>query len=234
MLTAEFDASDIPFDEYSIVSHLIFIVYIFIITIVLLNLMVAIAFKQVNEMEKNRNLYGSLAQIDYIKHFEDNFSENYVVRTIYSWFSPSGCCAFFNDSRSYTVTPENMKLNVMIRGNDVEFNNRLIFKTYPAKEVNIKTISKKEEIDKKWYNNFDCFKIFKSSHRLHHSVIENAQEIVSKRFSKKEELKKENSNSKTEFEILRNELIELRRFMQTCFDKKEKEEEGAKKFKIQS
>lgn len=231
MLTSEFDASEIPFNEYSVVSHLIFIGYIFIATIVLFNLMIGIAFQHVDEMKKNPPLYKSLAQIYYIKHFEDNFSKNIIIRTLYNWLSPRICCQGeqnakmetrksneSKDSKGSNCKDDEMTLKVSVKGNKKEFNRYLMFDTYPVERVRMKDKPNENDTSEKWPINLCCLKISKLFHTLNDNVIENAQKIVSKRFSKNEELKQEDLNLKANFDILRNEMIELRRFVQKSFD----------------
>lgn len=74
MLTSEFEAGVIPFYDYG-VSYFIFILFIFFVTIVLFNLMIALALSKVNDMERNKLLYRSFTEIDMIVHFEEYYLE---------------------------------------------------------------------------------------------------------------------------------------------------------------
>lgn len=85
MLTSEFDASDIPFDSYALTSHLLFVVFIFLVTIVLVNLLIGLASSATKQVEDNAFLYKCKAQVKIISHFENTyFFNNKFIRRVIS------------------------------------------------------------------------------------------------------------------------------------------------------
>lgn len=85
MFASEFDASDIPFERnnHYVATRIVFISYIFVITVVLFNILTGVTFSEVNKVGNNKALYDSLAFIDVIINFEEN---KYFYDVVYFFF----------------------------------------------------------------------------------------------------------------------------------------------------
>lgn len=70
MLTGEFDASSIKFNTVPITSHIIFIVFVFMIPIVLLNLLMGLAVSDTQKIRDEAELYSYISRINLICYFE--------------------------------------------------------------------------------------------------------------------------------------------------------------------
>lgn len=70
MLTGEFDASSIKFSTYPLTSHIIFIVFVFMIPIVLFNLLNGLAVSDTQEIRADAELVGHISRIKLISYIE--------------------------------------------------------------------------------------------------------------------------------------------------------------------
>lgn len=71
MLTGEFDASDIPFVSHPIWSHIVFVLFVFLIAIVLFNLLNGLAVNDTAEILCKAELVGLISRIRLICYIED-------------------------------------------------------------------------------------------------------------------------------------------------------------------
>ncbi|XP_072941868.1 transient receptor potential cation channel protein painless [Epargyreus clarus] len=70
MLTGEFDAGSIKFSTFPITSHIIFVVFVFMIPIVLFNLLNGLAVHDTHEIRANAELVGHVSRVKLISYFE--------------------------------------------------------------------------------------------------------------------------------------------------------------------
>nr|QXY06227.1 painless [Tuta absoluta] len=70
MLTGEFDAGSIKFSTFPVTSHIIFIVFVFMIPIVLFNLLNGLAVNDTQEIRADAELVGHISRIKLISYFE--------------------------------------------------------------------------------------------------------------------------------------------------------------------
>nr|XP_033343079.1 transient receptor potential cation channel protein painless-like [Megalopta genalis]XP_033343080.1 transient receptor potential cation channel protein painless-like [Megalopta genalis]XP_033343081.1 transient receptor potential cation channel protein painless-like [Megalopta genalis]XP_033343082.1 transient receptor potential cation channel protein painless-like [Megalopta genalis] len=78
MLTGEFDADEIPFKSYPYMSHLVFVLFVFLIAIVLLNLLNGLAVNDTTEILGKAELIGLISRIRLI-----SYVENIVTNSVY-------------------------------------------------------------------------------------------------------------------------------------------------------
>ncbi|XP_043261776.1 transient receptor potential cation channel protein painless isoform X2 [Colletes gigas] len=71
MLTGEFDADEIPFVSYPILSHLVFVLFVFFIAIVLFNLLNGLAVSDTADILGKAELVGLIARIRRIAYIEN-------------------------------------------------------------------------------------------------------------------------------------------------------------------
>ncbi|XP_017775892.1 PREDICTED: transient receptor potential cation channel protein painless-like [Nicrophorus vespilloides] len=71
MLTGELEAGDIEFDKHPITSHLIFIIFVFCIVIILLNLVNGLAVSDTQEIRNEAKLISLIARTEYVAYAED-------------------------------------------------------------------------------------------------------------------------------------------------------------------
>lgn len=70
MLTGEFDAGSIKFSTFPVTSHIIFIVFVFMIPIVLFNLLNGLAVSDTQEIRADAELVGHISRVKLISYFE--------------------------------------------------------------------------------------------------------------------------------------------------------------------
>lgn len=70
MLTGEFDAGSIKFSTFPVTSHIIFIVFIFMIPIVLFNLLNGLAVSDTQQIRADAELVGHVSRVKLISYFE--------------------------------------------------------------------------------------------------------------------------------------------------------------------
>lgn len=71
MLTGEFDANDIPFVSHPVWSHIVFVLFVFLIAIVLFNLLNGLAVSDTAEILCKAELVGLISRIRLISYIED-------------------------------------------------------------------------------------------------------------------------------------------------------------------
>lgn len=71
MLTGEFDANDIPFVSHPVWSHIVFVLFVFLIAIVLFNLLNGLAVSDTAEILCKAELVGLISRIRLIAYIED-------------------------------------------------------------------------------------------------------------------------------------------------------------------
>lgn len=79
MLTGEFDAASIKFDSYPIISHLIFVSFVFLIAIVLFNLLNGLAVSDTQLIKNDAELYDQIVRVEHISHIEQVLLKNRIL-----------------------------------------------------------------------------------------------------------------------------------------------------------
>jgi hypothetical protein len=70
MFTGEFDASDLPFDTLPYTSHVIFLLFVFLVAIILLNLLNGLAVNDTGEIRKDAETLSLVARAKLISRIE--------------------------------------------------------------------------------------------------------------------------------------------------------------------
>lgn len=86
MLTGEFDAGSIKFSTFPVTSHIIFIVFVFMIPIVLFNLLNGLAVSDTQEIRADAELVGHISRIKLISYFE-----SVLIGNTREYSTPSRC-----------------------------------------------------------------------------------------------------------------------------------------------
>lgn len=86
MLTGEFDAGSIKFSTFPVTSHMIFIVFVFMIPIVLFNLLNGLAVSDTQEIKADAELVGHISRIKLISYFE-----SVLIGNVGAHSKPTGC-----------------------------------------------------------------------------------------------------------------------------------------------
>lgn len=86
MLTGEFDAGSIKFSTFPVTSHIIFIVFVFMIPIVLFNLLNGLAVSDTQEIRADAELVGHISRVKLISYFE-----SVLIGNIKTYEKPSKC-----------------------------------------------------------------------------------------------------------------------------------------------
>lgn len=71
MITGEFNSNDIPFFLHPVWSHIVFVLFVFFITIVLFNLLNGLTVSDTNEILSKAELIGLISRIRLIVYLED-------------------------------------------------------------------------------------------------------------------------------------------------------------------
>lgn len=93
MLTGEFDAGSIKFSTFPVTSHIIFIVFVFMIPIVLFNLLNGLAVSDTQEIRADAELVGHISRIKMISYFE-----SVLIGNARSFSKPSWLCSWLPSS----------------------------------------------------------------------------------------------------------------------------------------
>ncbi|XP_017885282.1 transient receptor potential cation channel protein painless-like [Ceratina calcarata] len=187
MLTGEFEAGDIPFNTHPIFSHLIFVLFVFLIAIVLFNLLNGLAVSDTAEILHKAELVGLISRIKVLAYFE-----NIACGKMYTWkFNPltflvEKVLLFPSYLRSgkLTVQPQD----------GLEISRRLHYKAQP--DTSSETLSEKV---------MPTFKIDPS-------VIKQAKDILSKRRQETDNEKLFNKMNKLEerFDVIETVLVSMK------------------------
>ncbi|XP_063823287.1 transient receptor potential cation channel protein painless [Ostrinia nubilalis] len=89
MLTGEFDAGSIKFSTFPVTSHIIFMVFVFMIPIVLFNLLNGLAVSDTQEIRADAELVGHISRIRLISYFESVLIGSIHTTASRWWFWPS-------------------------------------------------------------------------------------------------------------------------------------------------
>jgi len=82
MFVGELDFSDIPFDNNPIFSHIFFVIFVFIIVIVLMNLLTGIAVDEISDIQKNAEVSIQVMRVKAIWQMEKFYS---LMKKFYLW-----------------------------------------------------------------------------------------------------------------------------------------------------
>lgn len=85
MLTGEFDAGSIKFSTFPVTSHIIFIVFVFMIPIVLFNLLNGLAVSDTQEIRADAELVGHVSRVKLISYFESVLIGKVYTKSLKWW-----------------------------------------------------------------------------------------------------------------------------------------------------
>uniref|UniRef100_A0A6P7GLG9 Transient receptor potential cation channel protein painless-like n=1 Tax=Diabrotica virgifera virgifera TaxID=50390 RepID=A0A6P7GLG9_DIAVI len=103
MLTGEFEASDMNFETFPIVSKLIFVMFIFMIAIILLNLLNGLAVSDTQMIKNDAELLGHIYRAQHIRYVEVMLLGNIVPKNIFNKFNDFCCCFPFGQNLQYSI-----------------------------------------------------------------------------------------------------------------------------------
>ncbi|XP_045763904.1 transient receptor potential cation channel protein painless [Maniola jurtina] len=85
MLTGEFDAGSIKFSTFPVTSHIIFMVFVFMVPIVLFNLLNGLAVSDTQEIRADAELVGHISRIKLISYFESVLIGKMYTQPLKCW-----------------------------------------------------------------------------------------------------------------------------------------------------
>lgn len=95
MLTGEFEAGDIKFETFPITSYIVFIMFVFMIAIVLLNLLNGLAVSDTQIIKNEAEIYSYIARIEHTQYIENALLGNLVPRNAIKFFTSKITCLPF-------------------------------------------------------------------------------------------------------------------------------------------
>lgn len=162
MLTGEFDAASIEFNTFPVISHVIFLVFVFMIPIVLFNLLNGLAVSDIQAIQANAKIEALISRIRLVWKFER------VILGNWSWFK-NGICILPNAS-------------CMRSG-------RICFKTSSIVKVCVNVTNKTSRVEMYHEDENDpenrqmslCCQQQCSQSRLHWKIVKAAMQLVAER-----------------------------------------------------
>lgn len=91
MVTGEFDTSNIPFQSFPLVSHLIFLFFVFILAIIFFNLSIGIAVNDIQEVRSEAEILGYAYRLKLVARVEKGSHKRHGARKI----KTKGCNNWF-------------------------------------------------------------------------------------------------------------------------------------------
>ncbi|XP_057670356.1 transient receptor potential cation channel protein painless-like [Diorhabda carinulata] len=104
MLTGEFEASDINFEAFPFVSKLIFVLFIFMIAIILLNLLNGLAVSDTQTIRKDAELLGHISRAQHIFYVETMMLGNILPKSLVTKLNDLCCCLPFDTNLRCTIS----------------------------------------------------------------------------------------------------------------------------------
>lgn len=193
MLTGEFDAASINFESFPITSHIIFIIFVFMIPIVLFNLLNGLAVSDTQAIKANAELVGHISRIEMITYFENialgdmSPYKNAIskVQNACCWLPGKMCI----NSRFYLSRPFARKICLFPNFLPMA---RIGVKTNQESKITIFTndrMKKKQDEDDENNTTLCCFNTCNRL-RMDRKIVKAAKAVISKRYEEKSELTK--------------------------------------------
>uniref|UniRef100_A0A1Y1M4Y6 Ion transport domain-containing protein n=1 Tax=Photinus pyralis TaxID=7054 RepID=A0A1Y1M4Y6_PHOPY len=113
MLTGEFDAGSINFNVYPVTSHVIFMLFVFMIAIILFNLLNGLAVNDTQLIKSNAELVGHVARIQHIAYIESMLLGNVAPAGIMNCCKKYCCCCSLGVTSKFFV-PRTLKRRVCL------------------------------------------------------------------------------------------------------------------------
>ncbi|KAK5643114.1 hypothetical protein RI129_006959 [Pyrocoelia pectoralis] len=113
MLTGEFDAGSINFNVYPVTSHIIFMLFVFMIAIILFNLLNGLAVNDTQVIKSNAELVGHVARIQHIAYIESMLLGNVAPVGIVNCCKKYCCCLSSSVTNRFFV-PRMLKRRVCL------------------------------------------------------------------------------------------------------------------------
>nr|QLH02046.1 painless [Agasicles hygrophila] len=103
MLTGEFDASDLNFKPFPVVSKIIFVLFIFMIAIILLNLLNGLAVSDTQMIKNDAEQIGHIYRAQHIYYVELMILGNVIPKYILKKINQLCCCLNINKDKYYSL-----------------------------------------------------------------------------------------------------------------------------------
>lgn len=103
MLTGEFDAGSMNFQVYPITSHIIFMLFVFMIAIILFNLLNGLAVSDTQLIKSNSELVGHIARIEHIAYIESMLLGNILPNSVLNFLQQYCCCLPLNITNRFIM-----------------------------------------------------------------------------------------------------------------------------------
>ncbi|CAG4941036.1 unnamed protein product [Colias eurytheme] len=182
MLTGEFDAGSIKFSTFPVTSHIIFIVFVFMVPIVLFNLLNGLAVSDTQEIRADAELVGHISRVKLISYFES-------VLIGKSYTKPLKCWSWFPQfiQHLHVITPKTLCMKPFAKRISL-FPNflpkyRIIVKPNQDNKIEIphaESLGKYGEDYEDIEGGKCCFERCQT-YRLDRKIVKNAKIIISKR-----------------------------------------------------
>ncbi|XP_068627666.1 transient receptor potential cation channel protein painless [Battus philenor] len=200
MLTGEFDAGSIKFSTFPVTSHVIFIVFVFMIPIVLFNLLNGLAVSDTQEIRANAELVGHISRVKLISYFENVLIGKAYSKPskIWSWM-PTLCIKPF--AKRISLFPFFLpKYRIIVKPNQ---DNTIII---PHAEPLGKYDNDYEDIE----GGKCCFERCQN-YRLDRKIVKNAKLVISKKtyVSEFDEIKEKLTQYENKIENIENTLKKI-------------------------
>lgn len=209
MLTGEFDAGSIKFSTFPMTSHLIFIVFVFMIPIVLFNLLNGLAVSDTQEIRADAELVGHISRIKMISYFESvliGSSRSWIPQQLQNLtFKPKTLC-IKPFAKRITLFPHFLpKYKIIVKPNQ---DNKI---TIPHPEP-IKFGDEYEDVE----GGGCCFERCQN-YRLDRKIVKNAKLVISKKteVSEFDEIKDKLAHYESKLDALESVLKKVLQSLET-------------------
>ncbi|XP_013185825.2 transient receptor potential cation channel protein painless [Amyelois transitella] len=194
MLTGEFDAGSIKFSTFPVTSHIIFIVFVFMIPIVLFNLLNGLAVSDTQAIRADAELVGHISRIKLISYFE-----SVLLGNANEYTQPSRCwsCVPLNWHNFYFLKPKTLCLKPFAKRITLFPHFLPLYKILVKPNQDNKIEIPEPDSGRKFgddYENIEngrcCFERCQN-YRLERNIVKNAKLVISKKtnVSEYEEMK---------------------------------------------
>ncbi|XP_053599942.1 transient receptor potential cation channel protein painless-like [Plodia interpunctella] len=185
MLTGEFDAGSIKFSTFPVTSHIIFIVFVFMIPIVLFNLLNGLAVSDTQAIRADAELVGHISRIKLISYLESVLLGNSI--TEYTQRSRCWSCMPLNWQNFYFIKPKTLCLKPFAKRITMFPHFLPLYKILVKPNQDNKIVIPELETARKFGDDYEdiesgqcCYERCQH-YRLERTVVNNAKFVISKR-----------------------------------------------------
>lgn len=181
MLTGEFDATSIKFCNFPYTSRIIFVTFVFMIAIVLINLLNGLAVSDIQMIKSDAELHGLVARAEHVHYIERMMFGDILPRNFLALLEESCCCLPIWSRASCSIGPL--------------FDKTMLMPQLPDHRLEV-NLSQQGKVCNKKTPMFNCFNVF-----LDRDTIIRTRDIIDAEKAEVEEQNKEEANRKRLEEI---------------------------------